>query len=99
MSLLSESKMKPGEEHKQSNSWFECPAMGSATWLHLTQVQDRPAEARRKLTNTLSVERGSVISRRLFCITNIFLGLHIIFICKNAYTKKGGKIIHIHNMI
>lgn len=54
----------------------------------------------RTLTGALSVERGAVISRHFFCIMNIFSGLHIIFICKIFYTKKGSKKNkHIHNMI
>lgn len=65
--------------------------MGSATRLHLTQVQDRPADTISKLTKKLSMDRGAVISRHLFCITNIFVGLHIIFICKHFYTKREKK--------
>lgn len=44
----------------------------------------------RTLTGASSVERGAVISRHFFCIMNVFSGLHIIFICKNFYTKKKG---------
>lgn len=95
LSLLSESKKKKRKNFEkgaqQCKSWLECPAMGSATQLRLTQVQDRPADTLSKLTNTLSMDSGAVISRHFFCITNIFEGLHIIFICKHFFIQKGKK--------
>lgn len=54
----------------------------------LSKAPERePAEHPAHTARESSVDRRAEISRHFFCITNIFVGLHIFFICNNLYKK------------